>query len=332
MQPRSPRPTRRPALAALATLGLLAGTGTAQAQKFPDKPITLYLGFAPGGSADTVARTLAEEMGKNLGQRVIVDNRGGASGNIATQALLNNPADGHSLVFAAIHFATNPWIGGVKYDPAKDLQMVSQITSVPVLMVASTESGIKTPADAVALAKRTPGGAKAASGGVATSSHLAMELFKREMKIDMLHIPYKGGAPANQDLMAGQVDLMFDLMSGSLKATIDSGRATPVAVMQANRIAALPNVPSAEELKLPRGTHIRSWQGIAVKGGTPAPVVKRLHDAVVAAATSEAFRARVAQLGSEVVTSGKPEDFQAFYLRELARWQTVVKDAGIKAE
>ncbi|MFN9476440.1 Bug family tripartite tricarboxylate transporter substrate binding protein, partial [Acidovorax sp.] len=114
------RYSRRLALLALAALSALAGASPAQAQKFPDKPITLYLGFAPGGSADTVARTLAEEMGKNLGQRVIVDNKGGASGNIATQTLLNNPADGYSLVFAAIHFATNPWIGGVKYDPAKD--------------------------------------------------------------------------------------------------------------------------------------------------------------------------------------------------------------------
>ena len=327
-----PQPSRRLTLAFAAACLAVAGSGAAHAQKFPDKPITLYIGFAPGGGGDTVARALADEMSKNLGQRVVVDNKAGASGNIATQTVLNNPADGYSLIFAAIHFATNPWIGGVKYDPKADLQMVSQITSVPVLMVASTESGIKTPADAVALARKTQGGLKAASGGVATSSHLAQELFKREMKVPMLHIPYKGGAPANQDLMAGQVDMMFDLMSGSLKATIDSGRVTPVAVMQGTRIPALPNVPSAEELKLPRGTHIRSWQGIAVKGGTPAPVVKRLHEAVVAAASSEPFRARVAQLGSEVVISGKPEDFQAFYTRELARWQAVIKDAGIKPE
>jgi tripartite-type tricarboxylate transporter receptor subunit TctC len=327
---------QRRQLTRLATaLGIAALAGAAlpaAAQKYPDRPLTLYVGFAPGGAADTVARTLADEMGKHLGQRVVVENKAGASGNIATQTVLNNAADGHSLLFAAIHFATNPWIGGVKYDPKKDLTMVSQVTSVPVVMVASQQSGIKTPDDVVATAKRISGGARVGSGGVATSSHLAMELFKREMKVPMVHIPYKGGAPANQDLMGGQIDMMFDLMSGSLKSMIDGGRITPVAVMQGSRIPALPNVKSAEDWKLPRGTHIRSWQGIAVKSGTPPAVVARLHEAVTAAASSEAFRSRVAQLGSEVVLSGKPDDFQTFYLRELTRWGALVKAANITVE
>jgi tripartite-type tricarboxylate transporter receptor subunit TctC len=319
---------------ALALLGLVlsAAAAPAAAQKFPERPVTLFVGFAPGGAADTVARALAEEMGRNLGQRVVVENRAGASGNLATQAALNNAADGHSLIFAAIHFATNPWIGGVRYDPQKDITMVSQVTSVPVVMVASSQSGIKSPDDAIAAAKKISGGARVGSGGVATSSHLAMELFKREMNVPMLHIPYKGGAPANQDLMGGQIDMMFDLMSGTLKSMIDAGRIVPVAVMQGSRIAALPNVKSAEEWKLPRGTHIRSWQGIAVKSGTPAAVVNRLHEAVTAAASSEAFRTRVAQLGSEVVLSGKPEDFQVFYQRELSKWSALVKAANIKVE
>jgi tripartite-type tricarboxylate transporter receptor subunit TctC len=319
------------AMGAALVLGLGAATD-ALAQRFPDRPITLYVGFAPGGAADTVARALAEEMGKHLGQRVVVDNKPGASGNIATQHVLGQEADGHSLLFAAIHFATNPWIVGVKYDPGKDLAMVSQVTSVPVVMVASPASGIKSPADVVAAARKMEGGVRVGSGGVATSSHLAMELFKREMSVPMLHIPYKGGAPANQDLMGGQIDMMFDLMSGTLKSMIDAGKIVPISVMQGTRIAALPNVRSADEWKLPRGTHIRSWQGIAVKAGTPAAVTARLHDAVIKAASSEAFRARAAQLGSEVVVSGKPEDFQTFYLRELSRWGALVKAADIRKE
>lgn len=307
-------------------------TGPALAQKFPERPVTLFVGFAPGGAADTVARALAEEMSKSLGQRVIVENRAGASGNLATQAVLNTTADGHSLIFAAIHFATNPWIGGVRYNPQQDITMVSQVTSVPVVMVASSQSGIKSPDDAIATAKKISGGARVGSGGVATSSHLAMELFRREMNVPMLHIPYKGGAPANQDLMGGQIDMMFDLMSGTLKSMIDGGRIVPVAVMQGSRIAALPNVKSAEEWKLPRGTHIRSWQGIAVKSGTPPALVNRLHEAVTAAASSEAFRTRVAQLGSEVVLSGKPEDFQVFYQREISKWGALVRAANIKVE
>ncbi len=317
---------------ALAVLAAATSAAPALAQRFPEKPLTLYVGFAPGGAADTVARVLADEMGKQLGQRVVVENKAGASGNIATQQVLNNAADGYSLLFAAIHFATNPWIVGVKYDPRKDLAMVSQITSVPVVMVASQQSGIKSPEDVVASARKIAGGVRTGSGGVATSSHLAMELFKREMNIPMLHIPYKGGAPANQDLMGGQIDMMFDLMSGTLKSMVDSGKVTPVAVMQGSRIPALPQVRSAEEWKLPRSTHIRSWQGIAVKGGTPPAVVNRLHEAVTAAASSETFRSRVAQLGSEVVISGKPEDFQTFYLRELNRWGALVKAANIKVE
>ncbi|RZJ07342.1 MAG: hypothetical protein EOO54_23565, partial [Haliea sp.] len=268
----------------------------------------------------------------NLGQRVVVENKAGASGNLATQAALNNPADGHTLVFAAIHFATNPSIGGVRYDPLKDITMVSQVTSVPVVMVASPQSGIKSPDDVIAASKKIAGGTRVGSGGVATSSHLAMELFKREMNIPMLHVPYKGGAPANQDLMGGQIDMMFDLMSGTLKSMVDAGRIVPVAVMQGSRVASLPNVKSADEWKLPRATHIRSWQGIAVKSGTPPAVLNRLHEAVTTAASSEAFRSRVGQLGSDVVISGKPEDFQTFYQRELTKWSALVKAANIKVD
>ena len=301
--------------------------------KFPGKPITLYVGFAPGGAADTVARILADEMSKELGQRVLVDNRSGASGNIATQVVLGNPADGYSLLFAAIHLATNPALGGVKYDPLKDLTMVSQVTSVPVVMLASNASGLKTPSDIAAAAKRVDGGLRVGSGGVGTSSHLAMEQFKRAQGIPMVHIPYRGGAPANQDLMGGQIDMMFDLMSGSLKSMVDANRIRPLAVMQAERIPAMPDLKSAYELGLAPSTYIRSWQGIAVRAGTPKPVIGRLHQAVLAAAATASFRGRVElQLGSQVVTSKKPEDFQMRYESELVRWSSLIKAANIKAE
>jgi tripartite-type tricarboxylate transporter receptor subunit TctC len=319
-------------LAALGAAFTLCAPLSAMAQKFPDKPLTLYVGFAPGGAADTVARSLADELSKQLGQRVVVENKSGASGNIATQTVLGQPADGHSLIFAAIHFATNPAFGRAPYNPQKDLTMISQITSVPVVMVASNASGLGSPADVVAASKRVAGGTRVGSGGVATSSHLAMELFKRGMDVPMTHVPYRGGAPANQDLMGGQIDMMFDLMSGTLKSMIDAGKIKPIAVMQQGRIAALPDVKSAAEWNLPSSTHIRSWQGVAVKAGTPPAVVNRLHEAVTAAASSEAFRARVAQLGSEVVVSGKPADFQTYYLREMTRWAALVKAANITAD
>ncbi|MDM0010613.1 tripartite tricarboxylate transporter substrate binding protein [Variovorax sp. J22G73] len=312
---------------------LACGVNTAaHAEKFPDKPITLYVGFAAGGSADSIARALADEMSKSLGQRVIIDNRSGASGNIATQLVLGKEADGYSLLFAAIHLATNPALAGVKYDPAKDLTMVSQITSVPVVMLASNASGIKSPDEVDAAAKRASGGLRVGSGGVGTSSHLAMELYKRARGTSMIHVPYRGGAPANQDLMGGQIDMMFDLMSGSLKGTVDAEKIRPLAVMQKDRIPGLPNVKSAGELGLPTSTFIRSWQGIAVRAGTPAPIVARLHQAVVAAASSETFKHRAEQLGSEVVTSKTPKDFETLYAAELTRWSALIKAADIKAE
>lgn len=316
-------------LAALATASALGGV----AQAYPDKPVTLVVGFAPGGAADTVARQLAEELSKQLGQRVNIDNKSGAGGNIATQAVLGAPADGYTLLFAAIHLATNPWLAGVKYEPKSDLTMVSQITSVPVVMLTPGSGSFQQPVDIVRAAYKTSGGLKAGSGGIGTSSHLALELFSRSQNVPFLHVPYRGGAPANQALLAGEIDVMFDLMSGGLKQMVDSGRMRAVAVMQDKRVAALPQVRSAAELGLAPETFIRSWQGIAVKAGTPPEVLAKLHKAVVAAAASPSFTGRVGdQLGYTVVTSKTPDEFQKHYLAELGRWGSLIKAANIKPE
>ncbi len=318
------------ALLAVAALGL-SGT-QALAQNFPDKPITLFVGFAPGGAADSVARTVAEEMSKSLGQRVIVDNKAGASGNIATTTVVTNPADGYSLLFAAINLATNPTLGGVKYNPDKDLTMVSQMTSVPVVMVVPANSKFASVGDMIRYAKANDGALKAASGGIGTSSHLAMELLSRAEGFKYLHIPFKGGALANQSILSGDVDTMFDLMSGALKGMVDAGRMKPLVVMQDTRVESLPDVKSAKELGLPAAAFIRSWQGIAVRSGTPKPIVDKLHASVVAALKSPAVIARIKGLGSDVVSSAKPEDFQRLYADELKRWTALITQAGIKAE
>ena len=161
--------TRGAGRALLAVVALGLSSAQALAQSFPDKPITLFVGFAPGGAADSVARTVAEEMSKSLGQRVIVDNKAGASGNIATTTVVTNPADGYSLLFAAINLATNPSLGGVKYNPDKDLTMVSQMTSVPVVMVVPANSKFASVGDMIRFAKANDGALKAASGGIGTS-------------------------------------------------------------------------------------------------------------------------------------------------------------------
>lgn len=322
---------RRLALGAAAACLLGAAVTPSQAGTWPERPITLYVGFAPGGAADIVARVLSDDLSKRLGQRVIIENKSGAGGNLATQAVVSQPADGYSVLLAAINLATNPALMGVKYDPATDLQMVAQVTSVPVVMLVPATGKLKSPADVIAAGRIEPG-LKVGSGGNGTSSHLAAELFSRAEKVRILHVPYRGGAPANQALMGGEIDLMFDLMSGSLKSLVDGQRIRPLAVMQDSRIATLPNVPSAKELGLDSSTYIRSWQGLAVRSGTPADIVDKLHAATVAAANSPQVRERIEQLGSEVTTGRSPAEFQQLYRAELVRWTGIIKAANIRTE
>ncbi len=306
--------------------------GPAAAQTWPDKTVTLVVGFPLGGALDTIGRALAEEMSKSLGQKVIVDNKPGAGGSLAVTTVLNAPADGYTLLMAAINLATAPALTGVRYDPKTDLSMVSQITSVPVLMLTSGKGKINTPADAIAASKTTDGGLKLGSGGIGTSGHLAIELLMRSQKIPALHVPYKGGAAANMAVISGEVDIIYDLGSGVLKSFLEAGTIKPLAVMQEVRSGALPGVKSAKELGLPADTYIRSWQGVAVKAGTPKAIVDKLYKAVVAAADTPAFRARAWQLASDVVTSKTPADFQRFHDAELERWTTLIKAAGIKPQ
>ena len=328
-----PATTRR-----LATRGLLATAAaltlawSGAAQAWPDKPITLVVGFPPGGALDTIGRALADEMGKTLGQKVIIDNKPGAGGALAVTAVLNAPADGHTLLMAAINLATLPALTGVKYNPKADLMMVSQITSVPVLMLTGGKGKLNNVPDMLATTKTTDGGLKFGSGGIGTSGHLAIELLKRSQKIPALHVPYKGGAAMNMAAISGEVDVIFDLGSGSLKSFLEAGTIKPLAVMQEARSKALPDVKSAKEAGLPPDTYIRSWQGIAVKGGTDKAVIDKLFKAVVAAADTPTFRARAWQLASDVVTSKTPANFQKYHDAELDRWTQLIKDAGIKAQ
>ena len=330
---RRPTDRRQWLLAACATtIAAVLPAAPAAAQAYPEKTITLVIGFPPGGALDTIGRALADEMSKSLGQRIIVDNKPGAGGALAVNTVLGAPADGYTLLMAAINLATTPAMSGVRYNPRSDLMMVSQISSVPVLMLASGKGPLKSPAELVALAKATPGGAKVGTGGIGTSGQLALELLSRSQKVPFLHVPYKGGAQASMGLIAGEIDITFDLGSGSLKSFLEAGTIRALAVMQEARSPALPTVKSAKELGLPANTYIRSWQGIAVKGGTPKAVVDRLHKAVVAAAETTAFKARAWQLASDVVTSESPAEFQRFHDAELDRWTQVIKDAGIKPQ
>jgi len=321
--------TRRAVLAAAAAS--LAGAAVAQTQ-YPTRPLRLLVGFAPGGAADTVARLLAAEMSKSLGQSVVVENKTGASGNIATQGVVAAPADGHTLLFAAINLATNPPLMKVGYDPDRDLAMVSQITTVPVVALAGANSPLNGLADVVAAGKAKPGSLKIGSGGVGTSSHLAAELLSRAAGFAFVHVPYRGGAPAVQALLAGEIDLMFDLMSASLRSNLAAGTIKGLGVMQAEAAPALPNLKSAGAQGIPEAAFIRSWQGVAVRGGTPAAVVERLHGAVAAALKSRDLAEKIGALGSDLQGSASPAEFHAFYKAELVRLTALIQAANLKAE
>jgi tripartite-type tricarboxylate transporter receptor subunit TctC len=324
-----------PLLAAAVAFAATLAADTLHAQpRYPDKPLRLVVGFASGGAADTVARVLADQLGKQLNQTVIVDNRTGASGNIATQAVLAAPADGYTLMFAGLQLATNPAMMKAGYNPEQDIQMVTQFNSLPVVLLVRADSPWQTMTDVTAAMKNAAarGGLAFGSGGIGTSSHLAAEQLSRVTGAPFTHVPFRGGALATQALLAGDVQLMFDLMSGSLKGMIDAKKVRPIAVMQERRATELPNVPSAGEQGMKSEVFMRTWQGLAVKSGTPPEIVNRLFEAVQLAVRSPAVAERFADLGMETTLSRSPADAQAFYLGELARWGALIKAANIKAE
>jgi len=319
--------------------GLLAATTLpilAQAQSLaqnawrPDRPVRLIVGFAPGCSADLVGRLVAPELAKKLGQPVTVENRSGASGNLATQAVVAAPADGLTIGFAGLQLATNPaMIAQLGYDPA-GLQMIGQLVALPVLVFSSSRSGIRSIPELAARARALPEGWLTASGGYGTSGHLGPEIVFGAMGARYTHVVFRGGAPAFQAIAAGEADVGFDIVAGYHAPTAAEGRINLLAVLQDVREPALPNVPAIAEHGFGPAAQMRSWQGLYVRAGTPPAAVMALHAATNAAVASlsERFRA----LGMTPTPSASPEAFQALYVAEAARWSGMIRAAGIVAQ
>lgn len=321
--------TRRHALA-LGAVGL-GLPGIARAQSWPDRPLRLVVGFAPGGTADLVARLAAAEMGRALRQNVVVENRPGASGNIATQAVVQAPADGLTLALAGLQLVTNPGlIPQLGYDPARDLAMVGQLTALPVVVMASARSGITSIEEAVTRA-RGPG-VTIGTAGVGTSSHLGAELLFRTIGGRFEAVQYRGGAPAFQALMTGDTEMMFDLVASYQAPAVAEGRIRMLGVMQQARTEGLPEVRSFGEAGLPPAAMMRSWQGICVKAGAPPAALAALHAATQATVRSPDFQARLKALAIEPVESPDPASFDALYRAELTRWTTLIREAGITVQ
>jgi tripartite-type tricarboxylate transporter receptor subunit TctC len=309
----------------------LIASNTALAQGFPSKTIRFLVGFAPGGSTDIVARLIAQEMGKNVGQQVVVDNRPGAGSAIAAELTAKAPPDGHTIFACTTGvFAIMPFLySRLGYNHEKDLVPVTQTGSLPYIIVLHPSLPAKNVKEFIALAKARPGQINFASSGIGTASHLSAEYFKNEAKLDIVHVPYKGTGNAMADLLAGQVVLMFDQPVSSLPH-VQAGKLKVLGITSLKRFQTLPEIPTVAEQGL-TGFEAISWAGVCAPGGTPRPIVDRLHNEIAKVLKVPGIRDRLLRDGIEPVGS-TPEQFLQHTRNEAAKWGKVVRDARVKVE
>ena len=313
--------------AVAAVMSALAGA--AFAQSFPDKPVRIFVPYPAGGGVDVLTRTLGEVVSKQWGQSVVVENRPGAGGVIASQALVSSPPDGYTLIMVASGHATNALLyAKIPYDTFKDFTPISLLASSPNLLLVRADSPFKTLADVIAAAKAKPGSLSFAHAGTGTSTHLAGELLKSLAKIDLNAIPYKGGAPAINDLLGGQIPLSFNNAPESL-GQLQAGTLRALAVTTASRAPFLPDVPSMSEAVPGYDTEV--WWGLLGPGGMPADLVAKLSSDFVAALNTAAVQERLKKLGSLPIGSSSRQ-FDAKIHADYDKWGPIIKAAGMKAE
>ena len=310
---------------------LMFAAGAAAQSAFPAKPIRFVVPFPAGGPLDIVARAIGQELNKSWAQPVIIDNRPGAGGNIGADAVARAAPDGHTILMGAVStHAINPTLySKLPYDPIRDFAPVTLVTSVPNVLVVHPSVPARTVKDLISIARARPGQLNFASGSTGSAGHLAGELFKAMAGVDMVHIPYKGAAPAVVDLLAGHVSLMFDNMSSTLP-NIKAGRVRAIAVTTLTRSPMLPALPTISESGL-RGFDISTWFGVFAPGATPPAIVARLNAEIVRELGTPEMRERLAALGAEPV-GNKPEEFAAFIREEIPKYAKVIKASGAKAD
>lgn len=311
------------AIPALATaLACVAGPGSAAAAAFPDKPITLVVPYSPGGGADNAARIIAQGLGEELKQSIVIENKGGASGSIGAAYVARATPNGYTLLYDASSFAINPVLRKLPYDAQKDFIPVSQAISVPNIMVTAMNSPFTSLQSYVDAARKAPGKYTFASYGPGSLAQMIGELLKKETGIDIVHVPYKGGAPAIVDVMSGQVNVYFANAASSL-GYITSHKLKALAVTSATRMKELPDVPTMSESGL-KNFSVLEWNGFFAPAGTPPEVVARLQQAIQATMKKPAIQEKLHKLGLTPVGSTSAE-FAAFVKSETARWREVVK-------
>jgi len=317
--------------AALAVATVLAAAGApCHAQAWPTKPIRLLVGFPAGGPTDVVARIVSDKVAGQVGQRIIIDNRPGAAGNIAVEILTKANPDGHTLLYSSNAIALSPGLySKLGYDPLKDLAPVTEIGAGCLIFVVHPSLPPKTPQEFVDYAKARPGQLNYASSGAGTSTHLASVLFSQRTGIQTQHVPYKGTAPSLVDMIAGRTQFLMGAVLTAVPHVRD-GRLRALAVTGSKRIASLPELRTLEESGFP-GFVVTTWQGIFAPAGIPAAVLARVNGEFVKAVHSPELKPRIEQ--QDMDPTGLPvKSFNAMYYAELKRWTKVARDAGLKAE
>nr|WP_295936540.1 tripartite tricarboxylate transporter substrate binding protein [uncultured Acidovorax sp.] len=306
-------------------------SGAAHAQDFPPKkPITLVVGFAAGGAADAAARLIAKKLGENIGQSVVVDNKGGAGGNIAHQFVANAPADGSVLLLGSVGPLTiAPHLMKVNYDPFKDLAAVSGGVNFPNVLVVHKGAGVKTLAEFVQLSKKKPGSVDFASTGAGSASHLAGELFNQRAGTDMTHVPYKGGAPALQDLLGERVTSYFAAPPTALPH-IEAGKLIPLATTGLTRPSYMPNIPTVAEAGYP-GFEALNWYAFVAPGKTPAPLLDRWNQEIVKVLNDPSVKEALNKHGLTPQPTTRAE-LTAFMKKESTQWATIIKERKLTAD
>jgi tripartite-type tricarboxylate transporter receptor subunit TctC len=315
----------------LALLGAaICSLGPARAD-YPERPVTIVVGFPPGGPSDTLARIVAKKLSELLGQPFIIDNRPGAGGNVAGEVAAHAEPDGYTLLMGNNSIlATNVSLyGKIGFDPEKDFSPISLVGSQANILVVNPNVHADTMEDLIELAKANPGKLNFASSGYGAAAHLAGELFKTMAHIDIVHVPYKGAAPALQDVISGQDQMMF-ATAASVVGMIKGGQVRALAVTTLKRTAILPDVPTIDELGI-KGFEATTWHGLVAPEGTPSDIIATLHRAVIAALDDTEVRARLNALGVDV-TGDTPEEFSAYIKAEIPKWAEVIKASGANAQ
>lgn len=319
--------TRLLASICTASIMVLGAVSTAQAaDKWPTRPIRLLVGFAPGGPTDVVARIVSDEMAKGLGQPVIVENKSGAAGNIAAAALVNAPADGYTLLYNTSSIVIAPWVyKQVEFDPKKDFSPIGLTAAVPLVLAINTKVAAKSPKELIALLKSSPGKYNYASSGTGAIEHLTAAHMLSEVDAKATHVPYKGTAPAQVDLIAGATQFTTTTLNTAIPP-VKAGTLNALAVTSAERSPAMPDVPTVSESLIP-GFESLAWQGIVAPAGTPPDVIEILNKAINKALGTEAVKTKLAQQGT-MILGGSAQKYADYIVSEYARWGDVVKAAG----